>query len=111
MLSAVTRRAFSSATAVRAERSMGKAVKDGVENVASKFQNTGSIGSKFEKGGDVAEVGEKVGGPFKSDGAIGKQFSAEEGGAVGGTGQAAARSAKQAAQESKEHPSDTTRRS
>lgn len=38
------------------------------------FQNTGSVGSKFEKGGEVAEVGEKVGGPFKSDGAVGKQF-------------------------------------
>lgn len=65
---------------------MGESAKDSVAGVAEKFKNTGSIGSKFEKGGDVAEIGEKVGGPFSSDGAVGKQFSAQKDGIVGGTG-------------------------
>ncbi|KZV97150.1 hypothetical protein EXIGLDRAFT_833130 [Exidia glandulosa HHB12029] len=104
MFNLIIRRTLTTSAAVRADQSLGQSIKDGVANIAKKFENTGSIGSKFEKGGEVAEVGEAVGGPFKSDGAIGKQFSAKEGGVVGGTGQAAASTAKETAQDnSKAH--------
>jgi hypothetical protein len=33
--------------------------------------------------GSIGQIGEKVGGPFSSDGAIGKQFTTD--GAIGGT--------------------------
>ncbi|KZV85074.1 hypothetical protein EXIGLDRAFT_753479 [Exidia glandulosa HHB12029] len=101
MFNLIIRRTLTTSAAVRADQSLSQSLKDGVANIAKKtqFENTGSIGSKFEKGGEVAEVGETVGGPFKSDGAIGKQFSAKEGGVVGGTGQAAASTAKESVQE------------
>ncbi|EJD50409.1 hypothetical protein AURDEDRAFT_121561 [Auricularia subglabra TFB-10046 SS5] len=103
MFSQTVRRSLSTSTRARlADKSFTQSVKESVAGVAAarQFQNTGKVGSKFEKGGEVAEAAEKVGGPFSSDGAIGKQFSAKEGGVVGGTGQAAASAAKGAAKES-----------
>jgi len=90
-------RLLSTTRVAGAEKTLGESLKDSVTGVAEKLKNTGSIGSKFEKGGDVAEVGEKVGGPFSSDGAVGKQFSAEKDGIVGGTGQKVAESAEKTA--------------
>jgi hypothetical protein len=70
----VARRSFATSSAVRADKPLSESVKETVQEVANKFKNTGSIGSKFEKGGDVAEAAEEVGGPFSSKGAVGKQF-------------------------------------
>jgi hypothetical protein len=70
----VARRSFATSSSVRADKPLSESVKETVQEVANKFKNTGSIGSKFEKGGDVAETAEQVGGPFSSKGAVGKQF-------------------------------------
>jgi hypothetical protein len=67
-------RSFGTSPAARADKPLGESIKETVQDVANKFKNTGSVGSKFEKGGDVAEAAEEVGGPFSAKGAVGKQF-------------------------------------
>ncbi len=41
------------------------------------------MGKQFKADGAIGSIGEKVGGPFASDGAIGKNFNPD--GAIGGT--------------------------
>jgi hypothetical protein len=67
-------RLFGTSPAARADKPLGESIKETVQDVANKFKNTGSVGSKFEKGGEVAEKAEEVGGPFSAKGAVGKQF-------------------------------------
>jgi len=58
------------------------------QDKSSLDKNKGSVGANFQPDGKVGQVGEKVGGPFSSDGAVGKEFTDK--GSVGGTAQSAA---------------------
>lgn len=47
------------------------------------ISSEGSIGRQFNPTGSIGQMGEKIGGPFSSQGMIGKQFDASQDGIAG----------------------------